>query len=661
MKHAPIKKLVAIAATAALAIGAIPVANLMTTTAQDAGVIYETGFEDGTTGIFTGRNAETLSVTTEENYVHSGNYALKISDRTAAWNGPAIPLDDICTPGEKYTISLSVKTAWYASITLSMQENQADGATATYSNFQSANCDGNNWVTFKDVTFTMPEYGGVSIYVECSYDASVDIYVDDVTITALASASIQDDLVSLKDLYSPYFKVGTAVTTSELAPQATKDLINKHFNSITLGNELKPDAILDQSASLEMAANGDDTNPQVDISSARSILNFARDNDISVRGHVLVWYSQTPEWFFHKGYDTSNDWCTADEMLVRMENYIKNVFETVVAEYPTVDFYAWDVCNECLLDDGSARVGGSNTSNQESCWTLIFGDNSFIKYAFEYARKYAPEGCKLYYNDFNEYTPAKTQAIVNLVTELAEDGLIDGIGMQSHLDLSYPSISLYESALQQFAETGLDIQITELDVTTTSSAQAGNNSDEYFEKQAQYYSDLFDLYVKYSDYISAVIFWGTTDDESWRSDRYPLIFNGDYTAKPAYYAIIDGLELPDDSATTTEPVVTTTEEVTTTTEEITTTTEVITTTTTEPEPEPEPNTPIEANLYGDVNLDENLNMADVIILARYIATDITLDDQALANADCNDDGIINNVDLQILVQFQLGVIKSIPA
>ena len=95
-------------------------------------------------------------------------------------------------------------------------------------------------------------------------------------------------------------------------------------------------------------------------------------------------------------------------MLQRMENYIKNVFAALEEEYPTVDFYAWDVVNEAWLDNGSPRTGGGQSENANySGWVKVFGDNSFIEPAFEYARKYAPKNTKLYYNDLNEYMTKK--------------------------------------------------------------------------------------------------------------------------------------------------------------------------------------------------------------------------------------------------------------
>lgn len=577
-------------------------------------LIYSTDFEDGDTSKFTGRGGvEVISATTEQ--AKSGSKSMKVTGRTKNWNGPQFLLDGILTPGEQYTVSLSAKTSWYNNITVSLEYTDSSGERK-YPTLASATCDGSGWCDFSNIKFSMPEdVTKVYVYVQCNDQA--DIYVDDFEIRTAPVYSIEQDITSLKDAYSKYFKIGTAVTTDELAPKSTKDLILKHFNSVTLGNELKPDAILDKNATL---ATGSETNPQVNIASARSILNFCRDNNIPVRGHVLVWHSQTPDWFFKEGYSETGNWVTKEVMLQRMENYIKNVMEAIEKEYPTVDFYAWDVVNETWLDDGSPRKGGTQAENPNySGWVKIFGDNSFIEPAFEYARKYAPKGCKLYYNDFNEYMPQKTDAIYNMAMELKEKGLIDGIGMQSHLDVSFPKVSYanntpsYAKALDKFASTGLDIQITELDITTSDISESG------FEKQAQVYSDIMDLCVKYADNISSVVFWGTTDDKSWRSAKYPLLFNEDYTAKPAFYSIVDGLE----SVTTT-----------------TTTTSTTTTTTTT-----EPSLP---DIYGDINGDHKVDSEDALLLQKFILGEITFSKEESKRADLTEDGNINVYDLSLL-------------
>ena len=331
-----------------------------------------------------------------------------------------------------------------------------------------------------------------------------------------------------------------------------------------------------------------------------------------------------------EGFADDGDWVSKEVMLERLENYIKNVFTAVKTEYPTVDFYAWDVVNECWLDDGSHRPAGTQAdSSNNSLWVQIFGDNSFIEPAFEYARKYAPEGCKLYYNDFNEYMPGKTQAIYDMAMDLKEKGLIDGIGMQSHLDArsgsdAFPSVNVYKKALAKFAETGLDIQVTELDATVNDNTETG------FKAQAQYYSDIMDAIIEYKDSVSAVVFWGTTDDKSWRASKYPLLFNEDFTAKPAYYSIIDGLEVP----------------VTTTTSTTTSTSETTTTTTSQLEVIP-----------GDVNRDSKLNGFDLSLMRQQLisfTTTTVVTDAEFAALDMTQDGMFGTPDAVALLRFLLG-------
>lgn len=559
----------------------IPVDSAAT---NESDIIFESGFENGEgVSSFTGRGGvEVIEAISTDS--HSGSYSMKVSGREKDWNGPQLSLDNICEAETEYIVSGWVKAEWYNTVNVSLEYTDSSG-TRKYPGIVSVVSQG-DWVEIPETKFSFPsDVTNVYIYIQGTDTAS--LYVDDFSLKKAPVLDIEQDIKSLKDVYSPYFKLGTAVTASELSVPTRKSLIKKHFNSITLGNELKPDAILDRNASI---AAGND-NPQVNLASARSILNYCRDNNIPVRGHVLVWHSQTPDWFFKENYDDNGAWVDKETMLKRMENYIKNVFAAVQEEYPTVDFYAWDVVNECFLDDGSARQPGEQGSSgsNNSAWVKVFGDNSFIDYAFRYARKYAPEGCKLYYNDFNEYMPEKTAAIVEMANRLKAEGTIDGIGMQSHLDVGFPTASAYEKALKAFVETGLDVQITELDITTSDTSEAG------LEKQAKLYSDIMDLCVKYADGISAVVLWGTTDDASWRASRAPLLFNADYTAKPAFYSIVDGLDAPIIEPTTepsTEPPTT--------------------------EPTTVPPTTIEPEiLWGDADLNGKLSISDAVKILSY--------------------------------------------
>lgn len=593
-------------------------------TATEGKIIYSSDFEDGDVSAFTNRNSnDTTVISASTEYSVSGSTSLCASGRSKTWNGPALKLDDICEPGKAYLISAKVMGQYYTSNTLSLQYTDASG-TEHYENLKALN--GNGWQEINDIKVSFSsDVSNVMIYFEGGTD---NIYIDDFVLREAPVYDIQQDIVSLKDLYSDYFKIGTAATAKELAPTSTQNLVLKHFNSITPGNELKPDAILDQKASLAMAEAGDDENPQVNLDSAKSILNFARENNIPVRGHVLVWHSQTPTWFFKENYDPDGEWVSKEKMLIRMENYIKNVFEAIEEEYSDVDFYAWDVVNECWLDDGTPRKAGSQEENSNySPWVQIFGDNSFIKPAFEFAKKYAPEGTKLYYNDFNEYMPSKTDAIIKMVEEINSDGhYIDGIGLQSHLDVSFPSVSVYKKALDKFCATGLDIQITELDATVS------GNDESSFATQAQYYSDIMDAIVEHKDSISAVVFWGTTDDQSWRASKYPLLFNEDYTAKPSFYSIIDGIESTGTTTTTTQ-----------TTSPTTTTTTTI--------------TPSDV-IYGDANGDGEVSISDAVIVMQALANpdDYQLTEYAKVCADVvGNDGVTTSdaLAIQMVVSNQI--------
>ena len=601
------------------------------------GVIYASDFEDGDISAWSKRgDSDTSELSVSDEKASSGSKSLCVAGRSQSWNGASLRVDDKCDPDTVYLISAKVSGKWYTdNLTLSWQYDDASGTTH-YDNLISVS--GGDWQEIKDFKFSYSTgMKNVCVYFEGGTD---DYYIDDFSIKTAPVIHPQSDIVSLKDAYANSFKIGTATTAKELAPTSTKELILKHFNSLTAGNELKPDAILDQKSCLAMAADGDDTNPQVSLDSARSILNFARDNNIPVRGHVLVWHQQTPEWFFKENYDANGEWVSKEKMLKRLENYIKNVFTAVKEEYPDVDFYAWDVVNECFTNDGKPRNPGfpAQSNNYEySPWVQIFGDNSFIKPAFEFAKKYAPEGTKLYYNDFNEYMDKK-KAIVALTEEINSDGhYIDGIGMQSHLDArsgadAFPSVSQYEQALELFCNTGLDVQVTELDVTI--------NGPELFEEQAKYYSDIMDVIMKHQDKVSAVVFWGTTDDQSWRSTKYPLLFNEDYTAKPCFDSIVDGLEVVAPTEKETQK-------------------ETQKETETDPEPETQDSSETVTDiLWGDADESGEVDILDVITINKAVLGKEKLTDAQNKKADVNQNGKPDSTDALTVLKLIVGMVKA---
>ena len=342
--------------------------------------------------------------------------------------------------------------------------------------------------------------------------------------------------VGLKDVYANKFRFGSIFNGTTI--NEDKEAVLKEFNSITPENELKPDATLVQNGS---------TNTDIKVqlnNGARAILKFCEENNIPVRGHTLVWHSQTPQWFFKDNFQNSGNWVTAAVMDQRMESYIKNMFALITKDFPNLNLYAYDVVNEAASEDGSYRTAGSDAANGQSMWVQVYGNNSFIKKAFEYARKYAPKGTKLFYNDYNEYISKKRDYIAtSIVKPLYDEGLLDGMGMQSHLDVktggnnAYPSPTLFGQAIEMYKKIGVEIQVTELDATVD-----GNS---YFTAQATYYENIMkQILDQGGDAITAVVVWGVRDENSWRGgksssqNRYPLLFDNN-GKKAAYTALFN--------------------------------------------------------------------------------------------------------------------------
>ena len=515
--------------------------------AEDDGFFDD--FDDGTKMSWQTRGSNTTLEVTDK-YAHSGSYSIYTDGRTQLWNGATCNKTLVLQPGGYYSFGCYVLydgENWTDTQKFSINlQYDLDGKENYYTVYTETAQKG-EW-TYVGTECTIPEgAANIYVYVQTAYkpDASVTeqdlmgFYLDDVSGTRLPDPAIQDDIASLKDVYSDYFRIGCAVAGSEFTQGATKDLILKHYNSVTIGNELKPESVLDQTATVAyMNANdGDQTNPQVSLRQAADMLKFCEDNSLPLRGHVLVWHSQTPDWFFKENYDASADFVSPEIMDKRMENYIKNIMAAIKEQYPKLNVYAWDVVNEAASDSGTIRNAGAYSQGDGSSgWVSVYGDQSYILKAFQYARKYAPEGCKLFYNDYNEYSDAKLKYIQSeILAPLVEAGVIDGMGMQSHIGMSSPSIAQYEAALRSYAAMGLEVQVTELDISLRSI------TEEDLLSLAERYRECFEMYKRVKDdgvNLSAVVLWGITDSTSWIGG-YPLLFDKDYQAKAAYYAVID--------------------------------------------------------------------------------------------------------------------------
>jgi endo-1,4-beta-xylanase len=339
--------------------------------------------------------------------------------------------------------------------------------------------------------------------------------------------------------YASYFPIGAAVNSTTYMTHAP--LIKAHFKSMTTENEMKWDAT-------------EQTENTFSYTAADTLVSFAMQNGMKIRGHTLVWHSQNPSWVFSTA---SGGMPTADVLLGRMRNHITKVMQHFAGKV-----YAWDVVNEAILPDGSYR-DGNQPSGQNSLWYQIIGP-TYVAEAFKAAHAADPNA-KLFYNDFYDYIPAKQQGIYNLVKGLLAQGIqVDGIGMQCHLNIApstdptnqgyYQDVSHLEDAIKLYSSLGVAVQVTELDmslyipgITYTSDMfyTPATFTDALKNQQADRYYQFFQLFRNYRNVITGVTFWGIADDATWLSmfasgrQDFPLLFDTNHNPKPAFWAVVD--------------------------------------------------------------------------------------------------------------------------
>lgn len=347
------------------------------------------------------------------------------------------------------------------------------------------------------------------------------------------------ELPSLHERYADSFSVGIGLGRTSFLSELKQEVILQQYNSITCGNEMKADYLLDHMAT---RLQGDEDCPVLNFSEADAALQFCMDNGLKLRGHTLVWHSQVPRWFFTEGYSTDANapFVTKERMLTRMENYIRLVMEYVNTTYPGV-VYAWDVVNEAV-DAGNAETNGYRS--EDSYWYQVVGEE-FLEKAFEYARKYAEPDQLLFYNDFNTHELLKRNKIIEIAAALKEKGLIDGIGLQTHVTQSSPSLDEIENSIRKYAELGLQIHITELDVDVKS------NTEEDQAKLGTRYRRLFFLFESLAEQgipLTNVTLWGLSDESSWLSNEqgtsYPSLFTRLLEPKPAFFGAMQDESVP---------------------------------------------------------------------------------------------------------------------
>ena len=337
--------------------------------------------------------------------------------------------------------------------------------------------------------------------------------------------------VKLKDAYKNYFMIGVALNQRNVSTPDQINLVKAEFNSITAENDMKPGEL----------------HPKEGVwnwEKADKIANFCRQNGIKLRGHCLCWHSQFADWMFtdKKGKEVKKE-----VFYERLRDHI----HTVVNRYKDV-VYAWDVVNEAMADDNGGgprwgRFGGQEPSPYRQSRHFRLCGDEFIAKAFQFAREADPNAL-LFYNDYSCVDEGKRERIYNMVKKMKDAGVpIDGIGMQGHYNIYFPSEEQLEKAIVRFKELVKHIHITELDIRMNQEMggqlqfSRGENRPVagYMNTMlTDQYSRVFKIFRKHKDVIDCVTFWNLGDRDSWLGvNNHPLPFDENYKPKQAYYAI----------------------------------------------------------------------------------------------------------------------------
>ena len=542
-----------------------------TPTATPAGEFAEktylsTGFEDGTDG-FTGRGAAKVAVASGG---RSGN-CLSVTGRTSTWNGAELNVTDSIVKGATYSISVWVKQTTGSDQKVKLSANLTVSGQSSYPAIKDETTLKSGVWTKIEGTYEVPEsFSKLTFYVE-GPSGNFDFLVDDLTITQTTAGKEPfnpEGLTSIKDTYSGIFeRVGNVLSYNtswnngyQMQSDDTMKFVKHHFNSYTLENELKPEQVLSNwsgTISVSEAKNlgyvipdgyTESTVAKLNFDSVDKILEIANNYGIQMRGHVMQWHQQTSPRFFHEGYDANNDIVTKAVMDKRIEFYIRTVMKHVMDKEKSLTgkagslVYCWDITNEYTH---------RTNKPSDTTWVDVYGDMglkpTYVKKAYEVAydelKQYGlQKDITLFYNDYNEYDVAdEIVELINYINEGEETNICGGIGMQSHITVSYPSLEKYGTAVDKFLATGLQVQVTELDI--------GISDTQTEEDLAQHYSDIMKLLIskqKNRDKtvnargITGVTVWGLYDAISWRKPTSCLLFGESLEdPKPAFYSFLE--------------------------------------------------------------------------------------------------------------------------
>lgn len=528
----------------------------------------ESTFETGTDG-FSGRAGQESVSIADDGYEGK---CLYVTGRKATWHGAKIDVASTIVAGATYKV-----TAWMKHTANTAVEIKCSGQVGeTYPAIASVkDAEPNVWTKLEGIVEMPAVLTDYIIYFEVPGSQNADFYLDDVVITQISAAKEPEVLTSIQDTYQDIFPyIGTCINYDgwragkQLQTASTVEFVKKHFNSISLEDEMKPSSVLGNRVTEITLAQAlekgyvipenypEESVPQLNFDTLDRVLEICQKEGLKLRAHTLQWHQQTPVWFFGKDYGTSQA-TTPEIMDARLEFYVRTIMKHVMDKEKELTgsngsiIYCWDVTNEYL----------HRTNDPTSLsWVDVYGDQglepTYVKKAFQLAydmlKQYQVEDTVvLFYNDYNTYFETENLiSLVNYINEGEEKNICGGIGMQTHIDVKRPTIEQYKSTLEAFLATGLEVQITELDVTINFDNLSTDLTD---EDQAAFMKEFMQMLVLTQKNrntsvspkgITGVTIWGLYDSVSWRGSYGPLLFGSSIVdPKPSFYAFIEAADV----------------------------------------------------------------------------------------------------------------------
>lgn len=316
-------------------------------------------------------------------------------------------------------------------------------------------------------------------------------------------------------------KVGAALSTQRFNDDAYLATAAREFNLVTPENEMK--WRLTEPLDGEFFLNGGD-----------KVVEFARDNEMLVKGHTLVWHLELPDWF--------TSLTGADAVRAALKRHIETLVSHYREAYPGV-VTAWDVVNEAV------DVNEGENGLRDTLLLRELGEG-YIAEAFTLARAVAGDDVRLFYNDYGiEGLSPKANRAFDLVKGLVDAGVpIDGVGLQMHTtaDNRGPTIDELRQNIQRYVDLGLSVNISEMDVNLC----ALSNSAFALEAERFRYNRVVGTCLEFPE-CQAISLWGVTDRYTWLNGvdfcadqpyrPEPLLFDEELQRKPAWWGVYDAL------------------------------------------------------------------------------------------------------------------------